>query len=154
MRDESQNKRKGKRLLVASLGVATVSYLALQSGCTDDLEDVPASGNLVAPPLDASFETVTTGDASAPRDAGLDALVGIGNLLPPPILDASSDALITSGNLLPPPPGTSSDAAVDGASDASAGDARTDTDLPTTGNLLPPPQPPVWYPPPARGEQR
>lgn len=147
MRKDSPDKRKGKRLLVASIGVATVSYLALQGGCTDEEETITTVANLLAPPLDASYESVTTGDASRPVDAGFDALVVSGNLLPPPF-DASSDALITSGNLLPPPP---PDAATDAAADA-ARDGQADVGLPSVGNLLPPPKPPILPPPPRRAE--
>jgi hypothetical protein len=151
MRRDSPDKRRGKRLLVASIGVATVSYLALQSGCTDLGEETFTSGNLVAPPLDASVEPVLPGDAARPADAGSDALIGSGNLLPPPA-DASSDALITSGNLLPPPPEGGADAAPDAVRDAAARDGQADVGLPSIGNLLPPPRPPIWIPPPPSGE--
>jgi hypothetical protein len=155
MPDNTRPKRKGKQLLVASVGVATVSYLALQGGCVDEA-DIPLVANLLAPPWDASIDTVTTGDAALPADAALDALVVSGNLLPPPPPDAATDALTTSGNLLPPPPPDAAmdalttsgnllpppppDATVDAAPDAAARDAKVDTGLPTSGNLLPPPR--------------
>jgi hypothetical protein len=143
---DNRPKRKGKQLLVASVGVATVSYLALQGGCVDE-ESIPLVANLLAPPWDASVDTVTAADAALPGDAALDALVTSGTLLPPPppppsACDAATDALTTSGNLLPPPPDldAAQDAAADAASDAAARDAKADTSLPTSGNLLPPPR--------------
>jgi hypothetical protein len=127
MSDPTRSKRKGKRLLVAALGVATVSYLNAQ-GCTEETERF-TSGNLVPGPPDF----VTTGDGGAADAARIDTGIdtGIptsGNLLPPPVVDTG---IPTSGNLLPPP-------AVDASADA-AKDAALDTGLPTSGNLLPPP---------------
>jgi hypothetical protein len=82
----------GKKLLVASIGVATISYVACSTGST-------------------------TTDAGA--DAAADGPVTSGNLMPPPPVDASEDVKPdvppTSGNLMPPPP---IDAGDDGASDA------------------------------------
>ncbi len=106
-----ERKRPGKPLLIATLGLATLSYATAQ-GCGDD-EPTP-SGNLLAPPVDASVD--------GGRDSGaMDATSG--NLLPPPPQDAALDALTPSGNLIAPP-----------------GDASLDAQLPpTSGNLLPPP---------------
>lgn len=90
----------GRKLLVASVGVAAISYVA----CT-----TTTSGNLVAP----------EGDASAEEDGGSDALVTSGNLMPPPA-DAKADAPVTSGNLMPPPPvdgGDGGDASEDAGTD-------------------------------------
>jgi len=119
--------RKGRALLVAAIGVATMSYGGVQSGCSTS---ITTSGNLVSPPpADAG-----TGDAGSDKDASMPTS---GNLLPPPEPDA---AIVSSGNLVPPPP-------LDGGSDAGpipdgavpdAGDAG-DGSLPTSGNLLPPP---------------
>jgi hypothetical protein len=151
MREDPPHKRKGKRLLVASVGVATASYLALQSGCTELGEETYTSGNLLPPPQDSSIDGATTQDAAQPADGGSDALIVSGNLLPPPA-DASSDALITSGNLLPPPREAGIDPAQDAATDGAARDGQADVGLPTSGNLLPPPRPPIWIPPPPSGE--
>lgn len=88
----------GRKLLVASIGVAAVSYVA----CSTTPE---TSGNLVAPPVDA-----------AGGDAPSDAASSSGNLMPPPPVDASRDGTVpadasddglapidaTSGNLMPP----------------------------------------------------
>ena len=64
--------RIGRKLLVASLGVAAVAYAACGNNET--------SGNLVAPPTD--------GAADSPTDAVQD--WGVGNLVPPP-MDAGPD---------------------------------------------------------------
>lgn len=141
--------RRGKKLLVASVGVATVSFMALQVGCEGD-DDAPYPvANLLAP-VDASTDYATIRDATL--DAAGDAQIDSGRLLPlPPSanllaipLDASMDAIVSSGNLLPPMP---SDAATDAASDAAQDahvkdattpkDAKVDTGLPISGNLIP-----------------
>lgn len=86
-----------KKLLVASIGVATVSYVACSNTET--------YGNLVAPPgSDAASD--------APADAISDVFFGAetsGNLVAPPPPDASTDA--------------AKDGAADGATDAPLGDA-------------------------------
>ena len=84
----------GRKLLVASLGVATLTYVA----CTS-----PSSGNLMFP------------DDAAAADAKADGPVTSGNLMPPPPVDAAADAPVTSGNLMPPPP---FDAGNDSSTDA------------------------------------
>jgi hypothetical protein len=71
--------RVGRKLLVASLGVAAVAYAACSNNAT--------SGNLVAPPTD--------GATDSPTDAVPD--WGVGNLVPPPTEagpdgDAGTDA--------------------------------------------------------------
>lgn len=86
-----------RKLLVASVGVAAVSYAACSTPET--------SGNLMAPD-DADAQTKDAGEDQ-------DAFVGSGNLMPPPPRDAGSDAdapkdaaddaFIGSGNLVPPP---------------------------------------------------
>jgi hypothetical protein len=82
-----------KKLLVASIGVATVSYVACSNTET--------SGNLVAPPQDASADHRVT---DAPTDTPFN-----GNE--------------TSGNLAPPPPDTGTDTGSgDASSDAPDGD--------------------------------
>jgi hypothetical protein len=81
----------GRKLLVASIGVAAVSYVA----CSSSSE---VGGNAGA-------------DAGS-HDAAADAFQSSGNLAPPPPHDAGMDSDIsdalqvfeTSGNLAPPPP--------------------------------------------------
>jgi hypothetical protein len=79
--------KPGRKLLVASLGVAALSYVGCGNG--------PITGNLIAPPGDAA------------TDAATDAPPSVGNLVAPPPADAAppdapGDAP-TAGNLLPPP---------------------------------------------------
>ncbi len=90
-RENSMAKRivVGRKLLVASLGVAAISYVA----CT-------------------TSTTVGDAGADAAADAKADGPVTSGNLMPPPPVDAAADAPVTSGNLMPPPP-------VDGGDDGS-----------------------------------
>ncbi len=81
----------GKKLLVASLGVAAVSYVA------------------------CSGEVASTDAGAGGADAAADRLVSSGNLIPPPIdatppRDAAPDVPPTSGNLMPPPPPDAGDA--------------------------------------------
>jgi len=146
MAGDPHQQRKRKRLLVATIGVATVSFLGLQTGCRD--EEPVSSGNLLPPgAIDTSNDPTLARDA-----ASSDPLVGTGNLvapppvsgnlLPPPTAvdagpkDAALDALIVSGNLVAPPP---QDAAAD-ASDGAAKDAKVDTGIiPPSGNLMPAP---------------
>jgi hypothetical protein len=154
MTQDPQRQRQRKRLLVASVGVATVSFMALQTGC-EDTDGLPYAANLLAIPLDGSIDFATVADAAS--DAQLDArpppLPTSGNLVAIPydagLKDAASDALVTSGNLVaPPPPDAAADAASDGATDAASDaalkdaatpkDARVDTGIPSSGNLLPP----------------
>ncbi len=91
----------GRKLLVASVGVAAVSYVACSTQET--------SGNLmVADPTDAA-QLEDSGDDQ-------DAFIGSGNLVPPAsdasdrkdasdLKDAADeDAFIGSGNLVPPQP--------------------------------------------------
>ena len=66
--------RPGRKLLVASLGVAAISYVACGTETT--------SGNLAPPP----------------GDGGKDAVVDVSN---DAIIDVAAD--MTSGNLAPPP---------------------------------------------------
>jgi hypothetical protein len=86
----------GRKLLVASLGVAAISYVACTTSQTS-----PDGGS----------------DADAAADANADGPVTSGNLMPPPPVDAAADAQVTSGNLMPPPP---VDAGNDGSTDAGA----------------------------------
>jgi len=124
--------RKGRALLVAAIGVATMSYGGVQSGCGST---IVTSGNLVSPPpADAGAGDAGAGDAGSDKDGSMPVS---GNLLPPPEDDAG---IVTSGNLLPPPPldgGPDAGRVTDGAV-PDAGDAG-DGSMPTSGNLLPPP---------------
>jgi hypothetical protein len=101
-----------KKLLVAAVGVASVSYLACSSSDTTG-----ASG----------------GDASA--DATNDALVSSGNLVAP-LPEASPDVFMSSGNLVAPLPEGSTDAPADAPKDAQ-GDALQDVFI-GSGNLVAP----------------
>jgi hypothetical protein len=75
--------RPGRKLLVASLGVAAISYVACGTTATSgnlapppdaaaDAVDDQISGNL-APPPDAGSDATTDGGADATTDAGADA---------------------------------------------------------------------------------
>jgi len=154
---EESDLRRRKRLLVASIGVATVSFLGMQTGCKDDDEKIDSIANLLAPPLDQGRDPSLTRDAAtdaasardalfpsanllpAPGDAALDALIHTANLLAPPG-DAALDAIVTTGNLVPPPLDAALDAAGDAASDgaqpsdAAPKDAKVDTGLPPKGD--------------------
>jgi hypothetical protein len=87
-----------KKVLVASIGVAVVSYavacsdggsgsLTDDGGVADAKSDVPTSGNLM-PPKDATSTDVQS-DTSTP-DALFEDVSSSGNLVPPPD-DASVD---------------------------------------------------------------
>jgi hypothetical protein len=49
----NKRERRGRRLLVAAIGVATVSYASSQSGCKREPVSSFTSGNLIPPPADA-----------------------------------------------------------------------------------------------------
>lgn len=96
----NNGERKGKRLLVAAIGVATISYMSSQSGCKREPTATTTSGNLVPPPAEAG--------PVPPDDIGVQSS---GNLVPPPPADAGrvEDAgvevpLVPTGNLVVPPP--------------------------------------------------
>jgi len=88
---------KGRKLLVASIGVASVSYV---TGCSafSDPGNSPTSGNLLAPPAQVV-------DNPLPPTSGH--LVGPPEVPPPPPppVTPSLDAGLppTSGNLVSPP---------------------------------------------------
>jgi hypothetical protein len=119
---------KGRKLLIASVGLATMSYV----GCK--LTDGSTTGNLLPPP-DAAPSDLRA-EASPPP------LPPTGNLVPPPPtdakdighdasdgrdgagdapLDSTPDRIPPVGNLLPPPP---MDGGSDGAKDAWADAAK------------------------------
>lgn len=145
MAHDPERQRKRKRLLVASVGVATVSFMGLQTGCDDSDGQMTFTANLLAIPLDGSIDFATVPDAATDARTGNTLpLPPSANLLAIPLdsgaRDASADALIVSGNLVaPPPPDAAADAANDAApKDGSIDDARVDTGIPASGNLLPP----------------
>jgi hypothetical protein len=108
-----------KKLLVAAVGVASVSYLA----CGD------------------STTTGAPNDASA--DAPSEAFISSGNLMGPSSgsssgsPEASADVFISSGNLMGPLPEASSDGPAD-APRETQGDAQQDRFI-GSGNLVAPP---------------
>jgi hypothetical protein len=136
--------RTGKRLLVAAVGVATVSFASTQ-GCEPEGGGytIVTSGNLVAgPPYEAGTSAVTAPDARLPgpaSDASVvdprqprpDAAAAEATRDAASVREARDAGLPTSGNLLPPP----RDAAVGDAASKEAGRPV----LPPSGNLLPAP---------------
>lgn len=115
---------QSRKLLIASVGVATISYVA---ACG---REPVTSGNLVAPPQpEAAGAPTSGGEASVlvAGGAGGDAAIPptSGNLVAPPPttpVPKPTSTPPTSGNLVPPPKPTP----------------------PTSGNLVPPPmQPPT-----------
>ena len=103
---DPSRKLRARKLLVASVGVAAISYVA----CSTE-----TSGNLMAP-----YDSDAGADAGT-ADGKADAPPTSGNLMPPPPADAAADATDasdadadtgvppTSGNLMPPPPADASD---------------------------------------------
>jgi hypothetical protein len=133
MGNDAPSRRKGKRLLVASVGVATVSFLAVQSGC-EEQQTMTNVANLLSPP---DFGNAVAGDAAA--DAAQTAPTDSGNQAP---LDARY-TIATSGNLISVPGDAALDAArnaADAAQDAQTHDAKSDAwTPPSSGNLVPVP---------------
>jgi hypothetical protein len=66
--------RKGRKLLVATIGLATIAYVA----CSSD-EDEPTVANLMAPPASG-------GSGGMPTDGATDVVIidAIANLMVPP----------------------------------------------------------------------
>lgn len=80
-------KSKARKLLVASIGIATVSYI----GCADTFGDPPTSGNLPAPRCPEECQVADAGDAGdAHFDTGIPPTSG--NLPAPPPMDGGNDA--------------------------------------------------------------
>jgi hypothetical protein len=98
-----------KKILLASLGVGAVSYIA---ACGSS--NTPASGNLVPPSLDASADANPVTQDAAPD------VVTSGNLMGPPPVDSGTDASAEDASL------------TDGSSDADVAEV-------SVGNLMPPP---------------
>lgn len=106
-----------RKLLIASVGVATINYVA---ACVHEPE---TTGNLVAPPpSSAGAPNATDGADSATAGTGGQAAVPptSGNLVAPPPTPQPTNTPPTSGNLMPPPQSSAP---------------------PTSGNLVPPPKP-------------
>jgi hypothetical protein len=103
MSEQTARRRNRKQLLIAAVGVATVSYLG--SGCNRVQVSSATSGNLMAPPpAEAAVPQLADAGQVAPGP-----IAPSGNLMAPP-QDAAlqaPDVLDTpnvSGNLMPPPP--------------------------------------------------
>ncbi len=106
-----ERKRRGRKLLVASLGVAAVSYVACGSSNKDTV------ANLVAPPADAAADTqsfdVVANLVAPPTDGQVTGLDVVANLMAPiedasdgDAADAARDvavALDVVANLIAPP---------------------------------------------------
>jgi hypothetical protein len=98
----SQRKRTRKRLLVAALGVASISYVSTQSGCAPDADFDEESGASTAAYDDEQEPSADPQQAKQALSIRADTQLTapdrlrppVGNLLPPPV-----------GNLLPPPVG-------------------------------------------------
>ena len=76
-------KKRGRKLLIASVGVAAVSYVACGGS------QVETSGNLVAPPQEDAASDVSSDADATPEDSG-NYMDVVANLIPPPV-DASTD---------------------------------------------------------------
>lgn len=62
-------RQQRRKLLIATVGVAAINYLACESK-----EDLFTSGNLVSPKYDATADQfISSGNLMAPPDAALDA---------------------------------------------------------------------------------
>lgn len=131
MASRLKRKRAGKRLLVAAMGVATVSYVSTQSGCAPDGdaldEDLSASapyddeqpsigvaeqaldnaaanpGQIIKNPIKIVLPPV--GNLMAPPVGNLMAPPPVGNLMPPPVIKQPVEVvpLPPVGNLMAPP---------------------------------------------------
>ena len=130
-----------RKLLIASVGVATINYVAACGG------EAQTSGNLLAPPEGGSAHSGQGGaSAGSSTVAGSGGLTS-GNLVAPPPAGSGG---VTSGNLVAPPPagsgGSNATAGAGGkAGGAQGGSAGRGGAGPgggagfTSGNLLPPP---------------
>jgi hypothetical protein len=100
MQPTRQNKRKGRQLLVAAVGIASVSYVGTIQGCADvDSSEEPNEGALIADEeageLGESQQALSVGTAVLNNQAAIRAtdlsailkrggLPGSGNLMPGP----------------------------------------------------------------------
>lgn len=103
MDEKLQRKRAGKRLLVAAIGVATVSYVSTQSGCAADGATDEEAQTASDQPYDdeeadiqSSAQALTTSAANVALPIPVTPIKvkfpPVGNLMPP------------VGNLVRPPP--------------------------------------------------
>jgi hypothetical protein len=110
----SQHKRASKRLLVAAIGVATVSYVGTQSGCAPDSDaSEDDTGENPSAYDDESVIPEVSEQALSTSGSELQFLPTSGNLLPPPhlgsraggvvVVEPSKVVLPPSGNLMAPP---------------------------------------------------
>lgn len=121
MYSKIQRKRASKHLLVAAMGVATVSYVSTQSGCapdTDMSEDEQAASSAPyddeGPAVSEQALSIGTG-----LSQGTTIVVGpkivlppVGNLMAPPVGNLMAPPIVKPpvvivlppvGNLMPPP---------------------------------------------------
>lgn len=89
--------RKGRKLLVASIGVATMAYVGANCGGSENVV-----ANLLAPPVDASKDT-----ANPVKDAAPDLVddFPVANLVAPPVDARAIDVVedFPVANLVAPP---------------------------------------------------
>jgi hypothetical protein len=122
-----QRKRASKHLLVAAMGVATVSYVSTQSGCapdTDVADEDPSNGapyDDEAPVIDSAEQALSV-SASAASATNIQVLTApkivlppVGNLMAPPVGNLMAPPVVKPpivvvpvlppvGNLMAPPP--------------------------------------------------
>ena len=72
-----ERRRVGRKLLVASIGVASVSYVACGGGGT--------VANLVAPPMDGSIDAKKDGVVPDVMQDVMQGMDVVANLMPPPM---------------------------------------------------------------------
>ena len=105
--DDMREPYRSRKLLIASVGVATINYVA---ACG---HEPVTSGNLVAPPQYSGGMPASTGDSGVLVAGGTAGTAGeaaipptSGNLVappPPPNAPLPTNSPPTSGNLVPPP---------------------------------------------------
>lgn len=129
----TQRRIQTKKILVASLGVATISYaIACGDGSSPPARHPP--GNLMAP--DRPEVTLPESDGGADATASPNPQ--------PPAYPIPTEPIATSGNLMPPvdpAPVTDAGAARD------AGAATKDAGAPKDAGVKPTPKPPLPRPP-------
>jgi hypothetical protein len=136
---------RGRKLLIASVGVATINYVAACGGETH------TSGNLIAPPggsangAQAGAAQAGTGGFTSGTHAGTGGTFTSGNLVPPPVAGASGKAgaggapgagaggVSSGGNAGQAGNGVSGHGGRGGSAHGGGGF--------TSGNLVPPPPP-------------
>jgi len=111
---------RGRKLLIASVGVATINYVA---ACGGESHTSGGQGG----EAHAGTGGLTSGNLVPPPPAGAGGALTSGNLVPPPV--AGTGGALTSGNLVPPPV-----AGAGGAASAGAGGVGTAGTVGTAGN--------------------